>query len=341
MTTTKTTDEHTGADPERRDDLPILGRDRNLAFLPIGQIIPSDANPRGEAAYASPRQYALRRSIERHGVLQPLVVQRYARGLYRLIEGHRRLDAASAVGVKELPAIIVPAISATDELILMWQIHEHREDWTVAEQLLAIQRLQAEQGSLTADELAYELVINPTTAKERLRVIEMGEEVINDIIAGALDFKAALHADQVTTSLKRHRPASVHNAGGEDAVKRQLLNKARTRRGVAEELKRLKSDIRDPAIGDDLLEGYVRTPEMTQRDVVGGVRALPEKRTADALIREGHAFARKITKLIEEGTLTSELPNRATALSMARNVDKALANLRAALKDKAVTTASR
>src|SRR5207244_13541722 len=116
-----------------------------------------------------------------------------------------------------------------------------------------------------------------------LRVIEMGEEVVNDVVAGALDFKAALHADQVTASLKRHRPASVHNIGGEDAVKRQLLDKARTRRGVAEELKRLKSDIRDPAIGEDLLEGYVTTPEMTQRDVVAGGRALPEKRTADAL----------------------------------------------------------
>src|SRR6478609_9081791 len=55
MTTKTTTNENTDADPERRDDLPILGRDRDLAFLPIGQIIPSDANPRGEAAYASPQ----------------------------------------------------------------------------------------------------------------------------------------------------------------------------------------------------------------------------------------------------------------------------------------------
>lgn len=316
------------------EDLPVLGRDRTLAFLPITQIIPSDANPRGEGAYASPRQYALRRSIERHGILQPLVVRAYTRDLYRLIEGHRRFEAARAIGVKELPAIIVASISPTDELILMWQIHEHREDWTVAEQLLAIQRLQAEQGSLTAEELAHELGINPTTAKERLRVIEMGDEVINDVVAGALDFKAALHADQVTASLKRHRPTSLHDAGGEDSVRRRLLDKARTRRGVAEELKRLKSDIRDPAVTDDLLKDYVTTPEMTQRDVVAGVRALPQKRTTDTLIREGHAFARKIGKLVDEGTLTADLPNRATALSMTRAVEKALANLRTALNDK-------
>ena len=329
--TTSHHDTKSGTDAEERDDLPILGRDRDLAFLATEQIIPSDANPRSEAAFASPRQYALRRSIERHGVLQPLVVQPYTRGLYRLIEGHRRLDAAKGVGIKELPVIIVRAISPTGELILMWQMHEHREDWTVAEQLLAIQRLQAEAGSLTAEELAHELGINPTTAKERLRVIEMGQEVVTDVLAGALDFKAALHADQVVTSLKRHRPGSVHNAGGEHAVKRQLLDTARGRRGVAEELKRLKSDIRDPAISDDLLEAYVTTPEMTRRDVVSGVRALPEKRTLDGLIRQGHAFARKISTLVESGALGPDLPNRAVALSMARDLDRALKDLRAAI----------
>jgi ABC-type iron transport system FetAB ATPase subunit len=45
------------------------------------------------------------------------------------------------------------------ELVLMWQIHEHREDWKVAEQLVAIQELEASLVSLTAAELSHELGI--------------------------------------------------------------------------------------------------------------------------------------------------------------------------------------
>jgi ParB/RepB/Spo0J family partition protein len=312
-------------------NLPLIGRERTLAFVPITKIIPSDTNPRSDGAYDSSRQYALRRSIERHGVLQPLVVQAYTRDLYRLVEGHRRYEAARTIGVKELPAIIVSSLSTVDELIVMWQIHEHREDWTVAEQLLAIQRLQSEHGSLSAEELAHELGINPTTAKERLRVLDMGPEVVSDVVAGALDFKAALHADQVAASLKRHRPKALHHAGGEASVRRRLLEKARSRRGVAEELKRLKADIRDASIDDDLISAYVTKIEMTQREVVSGVRALPEKRELDGLIRQGHAFARKIANLIGNGAVGPDLPNRAVALSMARDLDRALKDLRAAI----------
>jgi ParB-like chromosome segregation protein Spo0J len=79
---------------DEADDYPMLGRERQLAFVPIAKVIPSDANPRGDDAYASAAQYALRRSIERHGILQPLVVQVYTRDLYRLVEGHRRFEAA-------------------------------------------------------------------------------------------------------------------------------------------------------------------------------------------------------------------------------------------------------
>src|SRR5436190_23712356 len=95
-------------------NLPVIGRERTLAFIPITKIIPSDTNPRTDGAYDSSRQYALRRSIERHGILQPLVVQAYTRDLFRLVEGHRRYEAARTIGVKELPAVIVSSLSTVD-----------------------------------------------------------------------------------------------------------------------------------------------------------------------------------------------------------------------------------
>ena len=51
-------------------------------------------------------------SIERHGVLQPLLVQR-RRGRYRLIDGHKRLAAAVAAGLTDVPCLLHDVDDAT------------------------------------------------------------------------------------------------------------------------------------------------------------------------------------------------------------------------------------
>jgi ParB-like nuclease family protein len=63
----------------------------------------------GDAGQASP---VLSASIERHGVLQPLLVQR-KRGRYRLIDGHKRLLAAAAAGLTDVPCLLHDVDDAT------------------------------------------------------------------------------------------------------------------------------------------------------------------------------------------------------------------------------------
>jgi ParB-like chromosome segregation protein Spo0J len=68
------------------------GRDRLLSTRAI------DAPPLVDPAEI----LALVESVRRHGVLQPLIVQE-RRGSFRLISGHKRLSAAIAAGVDEVP----------------------------------------------------------------------------------------------------------------------------------------------------------------------------------------------------------------------------------------------
>jgi hypothetical protein len=49
---------------------------------------------------------ALVESVRRHGVLQPLLVQKRAGGRVRLIAGRRRLAAAIAAGLREMPCLV-------------------------------------------------------------------------------------------------------------------------------------------------------------------------------------------------------------------------------------------
>jgi ParB-like chromosome segregation protein Spo0J len=57
---------------------------------------------------SAPAVPALLDSITRHGVLQPLLVQ-HRNGRYRLIAGHKRLSAARAAGLREVPCIVCHA----------------------------------------------------------------------------------------------------------------------------------------------------------------------------------------------------------------------------------------
>jgi hypothetical protein len=77
-----------------------------LQLLDVSAIAPGD----GEAAAAVP---ALATSIALHGVLQPLLVQGRP-GRYRLIAGRKRLAAAIAAGLRQVPCIVRPVDDAAE-----------------------------------------------------------------------------------------------------------------------------------------------------------------------------------------------------------------------------------
>ena len=60
-----------------------------------------DAPPLLEPSAVAP----LSDSIRRYGVLQPLLVQQHD-GAHRLIAGHKRLSAAAAAGLREVPCVV-------------------------------------------------------------------------------------------------------------------------------------------------------------------------------------------------------------------------------------------
>lgn len=69
-----------------------------VRLIPLGDI---DASKTVDAAESGP----LARSIARHGVLQPLLVRPRA-GRFELIAGARRLAAAAAAGLTEVPCVV-------------------------------------------------------------------------------------------------------------------------------------------------------------------------------------------------------------------------------------------
>jgi hypothetical protein len=86
------------ADAHYVDQLTASSTGPALQLLNVDELAPpNDA--------AAPPPAAFVASVARHKLLQPLLVQRQ-RGRYRVIDGHKRLAAAIAAGLKEVPCLL-------------------------------------------------------------------------------------------------------------------------------------------------------------------------------------------------------------------------------------------
>lgn len=79
---------------------------------------------------------SLRESIERYGILNPLIVRPIPEGVYEIISGHRRKYAAQQLGYRKLP-VIIRVMKDEDAVIGMVDSNLHREDLLPSEKAFA------------------------------------------------------------------------------------------------------------------------------------------------------------------------------------------------------------
>jgi ParB/RepB/Spo0J family partition protein len=307
-----------------------ITRQRELEWLDVTTIVPSENNPRNEPSFTESELASLRVSIEQYGVLQPLIVQPYSKGMYKLVEGERRWRVAKLDNIKELPAIIVNRVSDHAEVQVMFHIHQERRPWAIIEEARAIHRLMETNGDTPKHQMARELNMSPTTLNERLILIGSGEDVMADVARGALDPKAVVHAAQVARLFERHRPDLTAELGGQAAVNDALLKKARERgKGVAEELKRLKNSIADAEVSDAALHAYVSNVELTSKDVARDITSVPVKQATSRLRRRLSQVRADARALVEQA---GEIPERNVLLSDLEAAMQAMRELRVAVE---------
>ena len=79
---------------------------------------------------------SLKESIERYGILNPLIVRPIPEGVYEIISGHRRKYAAQQLGYRKLP-VIIRVMKDEDAVIGMVDSNLHREDLLPSEKAFA------------------------------------------------------------------------------------------------------------------------------------------------------------------------------------------------------------
>ncbi|MDI6703686.1 MAG: ParB/RepB/Spo0J family partition protein [bacterium] len=122
-------------------------------------------------------------SIEKKGIIQPIVVRKKEKG-YELIIGERRLLAAKLNGLEKIPAII-KEVDDRELLELALVENIQREDLNPIEEAEIYKRLLIEY-DLTQDDLAERLGKDRTTITNSVRLLKLPVEVQNEIINGAI-----------------------------------------------------------------------------------------------------------------------------------------------------------
>lgn len=122
-------------------------------------------------------------SIRENGVLQPLLVQPEGDG-YRLIAGHRRLEAARLAGLERVP--ITVREQAGDNVLLLALVENiQRADLSPLDEAAAYRELSRRFG-LSTEEIGTRTGKARTTIANSLRLLDLGREAKELLESGAL-----------------------------------------------------------------------------------------------------------------------------------------------------------
>ena len=140
--------------------------------VPLTQISPNPDQPRTQ--FKKEEIDELAASIEKDGLLQPILVRQLEDGTYQIIAGERRWQASKAAGLEKVPIRIK---EADDDLALELALIENiqRSDLNPIEEAYGYRRLM-ERRSMTQAEVAQAVSKGRSTVANALRLLDLPEE---------------------------------------------------------------------------------------------------------------------------------------------------------------------
>ena len=144
-----------------------------ITMLSMDRILANPFQPRKEINENTLVELA--DSIRAHGVIQPLIVRRNEDGDYWIVAGERRWRAAKIVGLSEVPVRVIDGNEMEmREITLIENIQ--REDLSPVDTALALEEL-LNVYDITQDELAASIGWSRTSVTNKLRLLQLPEEV--------------------------------------------------------------------------------------------------------------------------------------------------------------------
>ena len=152
-----------------------------VVFLPVKNIRPNPAQPR--KFFRREALDELTESIRSHGVLQPLSVRRVGTN-YELIAGERRLRAAVAAGLSDVPCILMCMDDQESGMAAMVE-NLQRQDLHYLEEAWGISHLMSGFG-MSQEQAARVLGKSQSAVANKLRLLRHSPQVLEALREGEL-----------------------------------------------------------------------------------------------------------------------------------------------------------
>lgn len=146
--------------------------ERKVVELDVNDVLPNRFQPRIKFNEDSINE--LSESIKEHGVIQPIVVRAMG-DKYEIIAGERRYKASLLAGKQTIPAIITD-LNDKDSAEVALIENVQRKDLTPIEEAISYKKI-LDMGYLTQEELASKLGKNQGTVANKLRLLNLDDEV--------------------------------------------------------------------------------------------------------------------------------------------------------------------
>ncbi|OUO93890.1 ParB/RepB/Spo0J family partition protein [Rubneribacter badeniensis] len=226
---------------------------RRTDEVPIDSVSPNPDQPRTN--FKREELEELASSIEKDGLLQPILVRPMGSQKYQIIAGERRWQACKMVG---LPTVPVRIKEADDDKALELALVENvqRSDLNPIEEAYGYRRMM-ERRNLTQSEVAQAMSKGRSTVANALRLLELPEEA-----------QQLLFEEQITAGHARAILSIPTNAGRQKLTDKLVEQKLTVRE--AEAIARLLSGRRDDAPRQkEPVPKTFKTVARALRDVLG------------------------------------------------------------------------
>lgn len=152
-----------------------------IQSVKVIEIEPNKDQPRRSFPTESIEELA--KSIEKYGVIQPIIVTKQD-GYYEIVAGERRWRAAKKAGLKEMPCIVREDDSRTNKEIALIE-NIQREDLNPIDKARGFRQLLDDYG-MTQQQLADTIGLNRSTVTNVLRLLNLDERVMQLAIEGKI-----------------------------------------------------------------------------------------------------------------------------------------------------------
>ena len=171
---------------------------KEVFILNIDDILPNRMQPR--IRFDENAILELSESIKKHGVIQPIIVRRIA-DKYEIIAGERRYKASIVAGRKTIPAIVTD-INDKDSAEIALIENIQREDMSPIEEALSYKKI-LDMGYLNQSELAIKLGKTQSTIANKLRLLNLSDEVQEALLEGKISERHARSLLRVEKTLQK------------------------------------------------------------------------------------------------------------------------------------------